>query len=81
MPNFPMPIGERVYNIDLLTREVEAPESLGIQYDAKSEWIYFRCPRFIDNIDLTQVCCVIQYKNANKDSRIYPVPFYDATTE
>lgn len=77
----PVPSTERIFNIDLEARTIEAPEFLSVQHDHKAEWIYFRCPRFFDHMDLTNVCCIIQYRNANNDDRIYPVPFYDVITE
>lgn len=80
-PTFPIPATERIYNVDMEKRTIEAPEFLSVQHDHKSEWIYFRCPRYYDHMDLANVCCVIQYTNANGDNRIYPVPFYDTITE
>lgn len=83
--NFPeiaklLPSTETIYNIDLNTREVDAPEYLSVQYDHFAETIYFTVDRYFDNMDLAQTTCVIQYVNANGEGRIYPVPFYDVTT-
>ena len=80
-PTFPVPETERIYNVDLTTRLIEAPQYLSVQHDHKAEYVYFRCPRYFDSMDLATVCCVIQYRNANGDNRIYPVPFYDTITE
>lgn len=77
----PVPEDEPRYNINLETRTVEAPATIGAQRDDKSEWIYFRCPRYFEHNDLALTTCLIMYKNANGDERIYPVPFYDVTTE
>lgn len=77
----PIPDSELRYNIDLEKRTVEAPKILGAQNDDKAEWIYFRCPRYFDSMDLALTTCIIMYTNANGDDRIYPVPFYDAVTE
>lgn len=77
----PVPTTERIYNIDLEKRTVEAPDFLSVERDHKAEWIYFRCARFFDHVDLATMCCVIQYKNAKGDDRIYPVPFYDTISE
>lgn len=81
MPVFPIPETERIYNVDLEARTIEAPEFLSVQHDHKAEYIYFRCPRYFDNVDLANMCCVIQYNNGNGDDRIYAVPFYDTITE
>ena len=83
--NFPeiaklLPSTETIYNIDLNTRKVDAPEYLSVQYDHFAETIYFTADRYFDNMDLTQTTCVIQYINAKGEGRVYPVPFYDITT-
>lgn len=80
-PDFQVPAVETIYNIDLHARTIEAPRYLSVQHDHKSEFVYFRCPQFYDAMDLSRLCCIIQYKNANGDERIYPVPFLDLRTE
>jgi hypothetical protein len=75
-----LPTDEKIYNIDLNTRMVEAPEYLGVELDHRAEVIYFKVNRFYDFYDLTQAVCVIQYINALGESRAYTVPYYDIDT-
>jgi len=75
-----LPDTERIYNIDLNSRTVEAPEFLSVTDDHVSETVYFLVDRFFDNIDMSTTGCVIQYINANNEGRIYSVPFYDIET-
>ena len=75
-----IPSAETIYNIDLNTRTVEAPKFLGVLTDNKAETIYFMVDRFVDYMDLTDTCCVINYTNAEGKSGIYGVPFYDIFT-
>lgn len=72
----PLPSNEPIYEIDLNTRTIEAPKSVGVLKDQNAEIIYFRCNRYYDTIDLSETCCVIQFFNAEKKDRFYPVPFY-----
>lgn len=80
-----LPADEPIYEIDLNSRHVEAPEFLSVEYDHNSETIYFSVDRFYDNIDLSTMFCVIQYQNANPDKSkngfIYPVPYFDIITK
>lgn len=78
--------GQQIYNIDLNTRTVDAPDILSVQFDHNAEIIYFRCPRYYDNMDLASTVCLIQYKNAPhlnefgkevQDAGLYWVPYYD----
>ncbi len=71
---------ERIYNIDLNTRTIEAPVTLSLQQDHNSRNIYFLVDRMFGSVDLATKTCVIQYINAQNEYRIYPVPFYDLTT-
>lgn len=76
-----VPSSERIYDIDLNTRKVDAPEYLSVQTDHKSEVIYFRVDRYFDYMDLAEIPCVIQYINADGEPH-YAVPSYiDAYTE
>ena len=74
-----LPSAENIYYIDADTRVIDAPKFLSIEKDHKSETIYFAIDRYVDYMDLTQTCCVIQYNSANskQGTRFYPVPFYD----
>lgn len=75
-----LPTDEKIYNVDLNSRAVEAPEYLGVENDHRSEVIYFKVNRFYDFYDLTQAVCIIEYMNALGESRAYPVPYYDIDT-
>ena len=74
-----LPSAENIYEIDVNSRVVKAPEFLSVEKDYKSETIYFSIDRYVDYMDLAQTCCIIQYRNINseKGTRFYPVPFYD----
>ena len=72
-----LPGSENIYEIDLNKRTIEAPEFLSVSRDHRAETIYFKCPRYFDNIDLTNLVCVVEYINANGDGRVYAVPYYD----
>lgn len=75
---------EPIYNIDLDSRIVEAPEYLSVKYDHNAETIYFAVDRYFDNVDLSNVFCIVQYQNANPDisqgGYIYSVPYFDTTS-
>ena len=75
-----LPGTEKVYKVDLAARQIEAPEYLSVQDDHRSEVVYFRCPRYFDTIDLSQLVCIIQYINAAGEGRVYAVPYYDVDT-
>jgi hypothetical protein len=75
-----LPSTEKIYNIDLNTRTIEAPEFLSVETDHRAEAIYFKMPRFFDGIDLTTKTAVIQYENAAGEGHVYVVPFYDIET-
>ena len=75
-----LPSSERIYNIDLNTRTIEAPSVLSVQKDHYAETIYFMIDRYYDNIDLSQTIGVVQYITPSGLKRIYPIPFYDTET-
>lgn len=75
-----LPSTERIYNINLNTRTIEAPEYLSVETDHKAEAIYFKMPRFFDGVDLTTKTTIIQYENAAGEGHVYLVPFYDVET-
>ena len=80
-----LPTDEKIYNIDLNTRKVEAPEFLGVEQDHYAETYFFAIDRYYDNMDLATTTCIIQYVNKNskyengtpKGGFAYLVPFYD----
>lgn len=75
-----LPRSEKILNVNLESREIEAPEFLSVETDHRAETIYFKCPRFYDNMDLATTTCIIQYINAAGEGRVYAVPFYDVQT-
>lgn len=75
-----LPSAENIYEIDLNSRKITPPEFLSNYTDHASEVIYFKCDRFFDYMDLSNCAVVIQYVNAKKESRLYPVPFVDVAT-
>ena len=76
-----LPSADNVYHINAKTREINAPESLGIERDHRAKTIYFAIDQRVDYMDLSQTCCVIQFiNNATKLSANYIVPFYDIYT-
>ena len=75
-----LPGEEHIYNIDMQTRKIEAPEFLSVETDHRSEVIYFRTGRYFDSIDLTNTVAIVQYVNAAGEGRVYAVPYYDVDT-
>jgi hypothetical protein len=75
-----LPSTEKIYEVDLTTRTVQAPPFLGVSLDHRSEVIYFVVDRYFDYMDLADTICLIYYVSADKKSHYYPVPFYDLIT-
>lgn len=75
-----IPSTETIYDVDLSTRTIKGPASLGVEADHRSEIIYFKLNRYYDHMDLINTTCLIQYENAEGKSGLYVVPFYDADT-
>lgn len=75
-----LPSTERIYNINLNARTIEAPEYLSVETDHRAEAIYFKMPRYFDGVDLTAKTAVIQYENALGEGHVYVVPFFDVET-
>ena len=75
-----IPSDEPIYQVDLNSRTISAPEFLSVEHEHAAEVIFFEVDRFYDNMDLTQTTCIIQYVNANNESYVYAVPFMDAFT-
>jgi hypothetical protein len=75
------PDSKTIYDIDLSSRTINAPEHLSVSKDHDSETIYFRVNRFHDYMDLSNTTCVIQYITPDKKAHLYAVPFYDILTE
>ena len=75
-----LPSDEPVYEIDLDSRTVEAPDFVSVSKDHYSEIIYFKCPRYFDNVDLSTTVGIVEYVNAKGEAFFYPIPFYDTET-
>jgi hypothetical protein len=69
----------------LNTRTAETPQFLSVQFDHNAEIIYFKCARYLDNMDLANTVCIIEYLNAEhadgkkmvRDAGMFWVPYYD----
>lgn len=80
-----LPSDETIYNVNLNTRKIDAPEMLGAKKDHLAETVFFAVDRYFDNMDLTKTVCVVQYVNQNATDEdgnslggfLYLVPFYD----
>lgn len=70
-----------IYDIDLSTRKVNAPEFISVNKDHNAETIYFRVPRFHDYMDLFNTVCVVQYNTPGSQTFFDVIPFYDVITE
>ena len=75
-----LPTADNIYNIDIQTREIDAPRFLAVEKGNISETIYFIVDRYADYMDLATTSCVITYTNALGKTRVYAVPFYDIYT-
>ncbi len=69
-----IPDDERIYEINLNTREIEAPEFLSVSSEHNAEIIWFKMDRFFDNIDLYNATCWIQFINANGEELFCAAP-------
>lgn len=76
-----LPSDEHIYQVDLNSRIIEAPEFLSVEHEHYAETIYFEVDRWFDNVDLAFMTAVVQYINGNGDSFLYPVPYYDIETK
>lgn len=76
-----LPFAETIYSVDMKTRIIDSPQFLSVQKDHKAESIYFSVPRYVDYMDLSETACIIQYTLSDGTTGIYPVPFYDITTQ
>lgn len=76
-----LPSNEKIYNVNLNTREIETPEFLSIAKDHFAETVYFEMDRFYDHVDLATATGIIQFENANKELHLYKIPIIDITTK
>lgn len=77
-------VNQPFIDIDLNSRQIILPpeyaDFLSVETDHRAETIYFRVNRFFDDVDLTKTTIIIEYVNAQGDSRIYPVVLQDRET-
>lgn len=65
-----IPYNEPIYEVNLNTRKIQAPEFLSVLEDHNAEVVWFKVDRFYDDVDLYGCACWIQYKNALKEEYI-----------
>ena len=75
-----VPSNISLYNVNLDTREIDAPEYLSVQHEHYAETVYFLVDRYHDSMDLAQTSCIVQYVTPDDESYIYVVPFCDTVT-
>lgn len=66
---------EPVIEIDADARKITVPDELyniGVEGDHRAEKIFFTCPRYFDDNDLSQCNCVIRCINAGKEYCEFP---------
>lgn len=68
---YTIPEDVEVFDINLDTRQIEAPQFLSVQYDHNAETVYFKCARYFDGVDLARddITVIIQYENANPNEK------------
>ena len=76
--------GKQIYKIDLSTRTINGPATIGVKMDHNAELFIFRVARYHDTMDLATANCIIQFKTIDKYGNsfvgLYPVMFYDITS-
>ena len=72
-----LPENDQIFDIDLDSRTINIPQFLSVQYDHNAEIIYFKCPRYFENVDLATTVCIIEYVNADGEAGLYWVPYYN----
>lgn len=75
-----LPNGDISYSIDLDTRKINSPQFLSVKKDHLSNVVYFNVDRFFDYMDLSTLSCVIIYQTPDKQTHLYPIPYYDIFT-
>lgn len=75
-----VPSYEPFVEVNMDERKIYAPEFISINKDHRSETVFFKMPRYLDHMDLSQTCGIVQYINAAGEGRVYPIPFYDLDT-
>ena len=78
-----LPNSERLIEVDLNTRLFSAPEYLSVATDHRAETVFFVMDRFHDNVDLSEMNCVVEFtvgSGTRLKSGLYVVPFIDKDT-
>lgn len=75
-----LPNTEKMIEVDLNTRTITPPEYLSVATDHRAETVFFVMDRFHDNVDLSEMNCIVEFVNADRKSGIYVVPFIDKET-
>lgn len=75
-----LPNSEKMIEVNLNTRVITSPEYLSVATDHRAETVYFVMDRFHDNVDLSEMNCIVEFVNADKKSGLYVVPFIDKDT-
>ena len=75
----------RIINVNLETREIDLKNSpyrefLSINKDHYAETLFFKVPRYFDNVDLNNMALVIEYVNAKGVSYVSPILVKDIIT-
>lgn len=76
-----IPSDEPIYEVNLNTRVIQAPQFLSVQDDHEAETIYFIMDRYYDQQDLANSIGIIVFKNAKDEQYIYLIPAYDIVTQ
>ncbi len=75
-----LPNSEKLIEVNLNTRVITSPEYLSVATDHRAETVFFVMDRFHDNVDLSEMNCIVEFVNADKKSGLYVVPFIDKDT-
>lgn len=79
-----VPNSEKLIEVDLNTRLISSPEYLSVATDHRAETVFFVMDRFHDNVDLSELNCVVEFtvgSSTRLKSGLYVVPFIDKTTQ
>lgn len=75
-----IPKEAQLYEVDLNSRTIKAPNFLSVESEHKAQTIYFLVDRYYGNMDLAQTNCIIQYKTNTDEDYIYAVPYGDTVS-
>lgn len=73
-----------LFKIDLDAREIIAPadylDFIGVVGEHRAETITFQVDRYYEDVDLANMCIVVEYVNAQGDGRVSPILLRDFIT-